>query len=184
MMSQASVQDWSQSADIETGEQKYRDFATLMEVTPRSETIAISCVDYREKGREGYLLTSAGAVPHDHLMDDLHLILPGKRLLLLRGHTDCAKSKAQVARIEDEPEADYSTRVEAQTMKRLWAAAETLLGDDAVKNAMNDGLKFCVALYDVLRSETIYFERESAELAQRMMLDEDLNCGLLERLVG
>lgn len=138
---------------------------------PPNETVVLACIDYREYGREGFLITSAGNIPHQHVLDDLHLILPGKKLLVLRCHTDCAKSKAEVPKMVGELESDYAERVEEHTLRRLWRDAETLLQDYGVKAALRNGLQFLAGRFDVHSQETEYFFRRSKSLV-RSALEE------------
>ena len=144
-------------------------FPELLNMLEHREIVAITCIDHRECNREGFLLTSAGNIPHTHLMEDLHLILKGRKALILRCHTDCAKSKAELPRIINESEQDYSERLEVHTLKRLWRDARVLLSDKVVQNALCNGLRFCAEKFDVRTGQVEYFERQSSALIEELM---------------
>lgn len=133
-----------------------------------SSVVTISCIDYREQGRQSYLLTSAGNVVHPTLLEDLHLVLSGKHALVLRAHTDCAKSKREVPRIPGECDRDYSSRVEERTLQRLWQQARILLGDPEVQAAILNGLGFCVGRLDIVSGKTSWFQKASCRLVNEM----------------
>jgi len=135
--------------------------------TPPQQIVKITCMDWREGDRGAYLLTSVGAVVHAHLVGDLELVLTGKKIILLQGHSDCAKSKAECPRKEGEHPEDYARRVDDWTILRLWRSAGALLEIPSIREAMmNQGLELCVAFNDLSRQRVRYFERESAELVR------------------
>ncbi len=130
-----------------------------------SDVIKITCIDWRGGDRGAYLLTSAGAVVHSAMVEDLGLVLAGKKALLLQGHSDCAKSKAECPRFSGETDSHYAKRVDEWSLVRLWRNAGRLLDVPEVQRAiLEDGLKFCVAFHDVARNKVKFFERETAEL--------------------
>ncbi|RIL06728.1 MAG: hypothetical protein DCC75_10620, partial [Proteobacteria bacterium] len=100
------------------GETLRSSIPALLRELPKDSIVSISCIDYRIGELPGYHLTSAGNIPHGALVEDLHLVLPEKKLLLLSCHTDCAKSKTQLPRMEGETEESYSVRLEAHTLAR------------------------------------------------------------------
>lgn len=170
--------------------EQHTPFIKALKSVQANEAITITCIDYREGKREGYLLTSAGNIPHPKLLDDLHLVLDGKKALILRCHSDCAKSKSEVKRKLGEALDVYLVRVEAHTLERLWKSTRELLADPAVKKAVRDGLLFCAAKYDVVTGETTYFEEESNRLVKQVVRQPHemgkfrsalkmLSCGLL-----
>ena len=142
-------------------------------------------MDLRELPRHGYTLSCAGAIPHEEIRAGLELVLPSTKLLLLRGHTDCAKSKAETARYPDESANAYAARVEARTLERLWEGAVTLLSDRAVAKAIEDGMVFCMALLDVETRQVEYFERQSNELVRKICREgAQVDRSRFEMLVG
>ena len=143
-----------------------------------SDIITITCIDYRERPREGYLLTSAGNIPHPHLMEDLHLVLNEKKALILRCHTDCAKSKAELPRGEREDDIEYSERLERHTLNRMWRDAQVLLRDPEVADAMKGGMVFLMARFNTTNGKAEYFHEESNRLVEEI-------CGVRQRsLIG
>lgn len=135
--------------------------------TPSHQVLKITCIDWREGGRGAYLLTSAGAAVHQQLIRDLELVLSGKKILLLQGHSDCAKSKAECPRREGETAERYARRVDDWTILRLWRGAGALLEVPAIREAITHrGLELCVAFNDLSRQQVRYFERETEMLVR------------------
>ena len=129
-----------------------------------STIITVTCMDYRVQRRRGFLLTSAGNIVHPTMLADIHLILPGKKAILLQAHTDCQKTKSEVARIRGESEEAYQARVEQRTMERLWENARVLMNDQLIAKAIENGMLFCASLFDVNARKVTYFEKESRSL--------------------
>ena len=153
-----------------------------LEQTLQPNQIAcITCMDFRELPRHGYTLSCAGAIPHDEIRSGLALVLPQTELLLLRAHTDCAKSKAETARRSDESDRSYAARVEARTIERLWEGAITLLSDHAVQAAIERGMVFCMALLDVESRQVEYFEKQSRQLVSSFRIGESTSKHLSEQ---
>lgn len=128
----------------------------------------ITCMDFRELPRHGYTLSCAGAIAHDEIISGLSLVLPKTKLLVLRAHTDCAKSKAEVERRSGESDDNYSARVEARTLERLWESAITLLQDHNVSDAIKNGMVFCMELLDVETRQIEYLEAQSISLIKQV----------------
>ena len=150
-------------------------FAREFEKCKPDQIITITCVDYREHAREGFLFTSAGNVVNKYLVDDLHLILPGKKMLLLRGHTDCAKSKKEVPQQIGEDLSSYHERVERRTLERLWDQARVLLTDAEIRAGIGSGLRFCAAMLDTHTGLVRYYERQSALLISEALTSRDIS---------
>lgn len=128
------------------------------------DIVYVTCVDCREIGREGFLFTSAGNIPHPQMLEDIHLVLSGKKLMVLQCHTDCAKSKYECPREDHEPLDIYKARLEEHTLARTWKSAQFLLEDSAIINGILNGMKFIVARHNVETDKVEYFERETSEL--------------------
>lgn len=131
------------------------------------DIVYVTCVDCREIGREGFLFTSAGNIPHAQMLEDIHLVLSGKKLIVLQCHTDCAKSKFECPREDHEPLDVYKERLEEHTLARTWRSAQFLLEDSAIMNGILNGMKFMVARHNVETDKVEYFERETSELIFR-----------------
>ncbi len=145
------------------------EFEKFLRIIDRKDVVTVTCIDYREHDREGYLLTSAGNIPHSHLMNDLHLILAGKQALILRSHTDCAKSKAETFKHPGESDELYRDRVEMRTLERMWDSARILLSDPSIQNAIRGGMRFCMCLNALNLNYTHYFEKHSAALVEEIV---------------
>ena len=145
----------------------------LEETLQPHEIAYITCMDFRELPRHGYTLSCAGAIPHAEIRSGLELVLPQTKLLILRAHTDCAKSKAETVRRQNESDNGYAARVEARTIERLWEGAITLLSDPAVAAAIEGGMVFCMALLDVESRQVEYFERQSSELVKSICAERN-----------
>ena len=101
-------------------------------------------------------------------MDDLHLVLKEKKALILRCHTDCAKSKAELPRGERENDIEYSERLERHTLSRMWRDAQVLLRDPEVADAIRGGMVFSMARFNTTNGEAEYFQRESNRLVEEI----------------
>lgn len=166
----AEILDFARSTLSEAVTKRRPAFGAELLAAQAKDIVVISCIDYRESGRHGFLLTSAGNIPHPSLIEDLHLVLPNKKFLVLQGHSDCAKSMREVGpQKEGEPDTLYKGRVDLHTLKRLWRDAERLLSDPDVKDAVRNGMRFCAAFRDVTRGETVYLEDRSRELVRSIL---------------
>ena len=138
----------------------------LRAADPR-ETVVIGCIDYRDQEVSGYHLTAAGARVHEPMLEDLQLILHHKQFLVLQGHTDCAKTRSENPRRPEESDEGYRRRIDKATVTRLWRDATKLIALPIVREAMEEGLRFCVALHDVRLGQKVYFEQETKSLMAR-----------------